>query len=149
MNTFPKSEKLCGEIQINQLFNEGKAFISYPLRIVYMIETALPEKQNAISAVPGVKVMVSVPKKKIRKAHDRNRIKRLVREAYRLNKSDFTSYFTEKSLSLQLAMTYVSDQRTDFNTVQIKVKEAMDKIIKKMNKDNLNFENPFTDQNQG
>jgi ribonuclease P protein component len=67
--TFLKKEHLCGEIRINKLFSNGKAFIVYPLRVVYSVE------QNSTD-VP-VKVLVSVPKKRFKRAVKRNRLKRL------------------------------------------------------------------------
>ncbi|MBV5342489.1 hypothetical protein JZU68_02365 [bacterium] len=54
--TFPKKEHLCGEIRVGKLYAEGKAFIVYPLRVVYKVT-------QGAENVP-VKVLVSVPKKR-------------------------------------------------------------------------------------
>lgn len=121
--TFPKNEKLCGEIRIGKLFVEGKAFIAYPLRIVYRISE---EKTNS-----PVKIIISVPKKKIKLAVDRNRIKRQIREAYRLNKDDLLTKMKHKGLNL--AITYVSDKEQDYTFIQEKVKFALAKIAHAFN----------------
>lgn len=123
--TFPKNEKLCGDIRIGKLFSEGNAFIAYPLRIVYQ-----PSEEK--TEVP-VRVLISVPKKKIRKAVDRNRIKRLIREAYRLNKAEFITSINEKELHLNLAITYVSDKEADFSLIQEKMKFALQRILSNIN----------------
>ena len=119
--TFPKKEKLCGDIRIGKLFSEGKAFIVYPLRIVYQ-----PSEEK--TEVP-VRVLISVPKKKIRKAVGRNRIKRLIREAYRLNKAEFIASIDEKKWHLNLAITYVSDKEADLSLIQEKIRLALPRIL--------------------
>lgn len=121
--TFPKKEHLCGEIRIGRLFTEGKAFIAYPLRIVYSVQS----EDNAT-----VKVMVNVPKKRFKRAVKRNRLKRLMRESYRLNKSKLTEFCTEKNISLQIAFNYVSDEEMDFKTIESKMIIALQKIEDKL-----------------
>ncbi|HPD59040.1 MAG TPA: ribonuclease P protein component, partial [Paludibacteraceae bacterium] len=69
---FPKSERLNSKIKIDRLFTDGKAFLVYPLRTVYFISSENPSE---------LEVLISVPKKKFKKAVHRNRIKRLIREA--------------------------------------------------------------------
>ena len=96
-NTFPKKEKLCGEIRIGRLFAEGEAFIAYPLRVVYKFSE---EREDS-----GVKILISVPKKKIKKAVHRNRIKRQIREAYRLNKAVLLESCLNNDKSLKIEIT--------------------------------------------
>jgi len=123
-NTFPKNEKLCGEIRIGKLFAEGEAFIVYPLRIVYKLSTEVQD-------VP-VKVLISVPKKKIKKAIHRNRIKRQIKEAYRLNKTTLIESCREHGLSLQLAITYLSDKSLDYKLIEEKIKQVLTKMLQLM-----------------
>lgn len=123
-NTFPKNEKLCGEIRIGKLFAEGEAFIVYPLRIVYRLSTEVQD-------VP-VKVLISIPKKKIKKAIHRNRIKRQIKEAYRLNKTTLIESCREHGLSLQLAITYLSDKSLDYKLIEEKIKQVLTKMLQLM-----------------
>lgn len=76
--SYPKDEKLKSKTTIGLLFSEGKSVSKYPLRLVYYTGT-LAEEQK-------IKMGVSVSKKHFKKAVDRNRFKRILRETYRLNK---------------------------------------------------------------
>lgn len=74
--------------------------------------------------------MVSVPKKKFKKAVDRNRIKRLIRETYRLNKSQLFDFAVENNLKLYVAFQYVSDEIMTFTEMNSKMRKALEKLIK-------------------
>lgn len=76
--TYPKSEKLKSKKTIDLLFSKGKSVSKFPLRLVYV---ALEEENDAKTTVG-----VSVSKKHFKHAVDRNYYKRILREAYRLNK---------------------------------------------------------------
>ena len=92
-NTFKKSEHLYLEKDFEVLLAKGKAVNRTPFRLIYQIEK-LTETKN----IP-VKVGVSVPKKRVRLAVNRNRIKRLVRECYRLNKHALIEYAQKNSIT--------------------------------------------------
>jgi len=123
-NSFSKPEHLCGEKLITLLFTQGEAFIAYPLRVVYLIE---PKKDNSTASV-----MVSVPKKRFKRAVKRNRLKRLMREAYRLNKQEILEKLNEKELQIHVAFNYVSDEIMDFAQIEKKMKVALQKLIEKI-----------------
>lgn len=89
-NTYPKSEKLKSEKEIALLFKKGKWRTSGNVRIVFL-RMEEPEKS---------KVGVSVSKKNLKKSVDRNRAKRLLREAYRLNKQKFGDAFGKPILAM-------------------------------------------------
>ena len=76
-NTFKKNERLCSRILMDRLFQGNNRSISaFPLRAVFLpVESSVQE---------GVSVLISVPKKRFHDAVDRNRAKRLMREAFRL-----------------------------------------------------------------
>lgn len=125
IHSFPKSEHLCGEIRVAKLYTEGNAFIAYPIRVVYNITD---EKTNA-----RVKVLISVPKKRFKHAVDRNRIKRMLREVYRLNKQEFVMAATEKDLYLNIAFNYVADTELEYAVLNEKMQQALTKIRNKIN----------------
>lgn len=125
-HSFSKSEHLCGEKRITRLFTQGDAFIAYPLRVVFLIE--------AKSDVESASILVSVPKKRFKRAVKRNRLKRIMREAYRLNKQAIIDKLEEKQLQLHVAFNYVSDDELDYATIENKMKISLQRLIDKIEK---------------
>ncbi|MDD2560214.1 MAG: ribonuclease P protein component [Bacteroidales bacterium] len=115
--SFGKTEHLCGELRINKLFEQGKSFFVYPLRICWLLA---PQTEES-----SVQVMISVPKKKIRKAVQRNRTRRLIKEAYRLHKSSLSGEMQEKNLQLMLAFIWMSEQVPEYKDLELKMQEAL------------------------
>ncbi len=76
--TFKREERLSKEKVIQELFDKGSSFYLYPFKVYFM--------QNPDPGFPVHQVLISVSKKKFRRAVDRNLIKRRIRESYRLNK---------------------------------------------------------------
>src|ERR1035437_1951267 len=105
-NTFSKAQHLCGDKRISRRCTLGDAFIAYPMRVVFLIE--------AKSDIEFSSVLVSVPKKRFKRAVKRNRLKRLMREAYRLNKQLLIEKLIEKQMQIHIAFNYVSDEELDF-----------------------------------
>ncbi len=120
---FPKSERLYGLKTIEKLYREGKAFIAYPFRVVYLIVEE--DKEN----VP-VRVMVSAPKKRFKRAVDRNRIKRLMREAYRLNKSGLYDFALGENLKLHVSLQYIANEILPWRDMELRMQKALGKFMK-------------------
>ena len=83
--TFSKGERLCNYHQIQKLFQEGNSLKKYPIKLLYLAVDS-QEINN--------QVLISVPKRKVRRAVHRNRIKRLIRESYRKQKSLLSSSYS-------------------------------------------------------
>ena len=122
-NTFPKTERLCGKNAIERLYAEGETLLFYPVRIVFC--TAPKEE------VPA-RCLISAPKKKFKHATDRNRIKRQIREAYRLNKHAMYRLLEGKDYQLHLAITYIGSKIEPTGFVAKKIKAALDKLIEQL-----------------
>ena len=125
--TFNKSQHLCGETTISQLFREGKAFLVFPLRVVYRV---MPRDVGTYGSCvrdnrPSVRVLTSVPKKQFKHAVDRNRFKRLIRESYRLQQHELNEVLDANGLVMDVAFTAVHNQIPKFDYL----KSRMDKII--------------------
>jgi len=93
LRAFPKSERLCSRKAIEALFAGGnRAFSAFPLRVVYRVIpqestpslSSAPTKESSPSLSP--QVLISVSKRHFKHAIDRNRAKRQIREAWRLNR---------------------------------------------------------------
>jgi len=79
--SFKKEERLKSKKLIQELFSEGSSFYLYPFKVIWSAQSRRPE------SIPKHKILISVPKRKFKRAVDRNSVKRRVREAYRLNKA--------------------------------------------------------------
>ena len=119
--SYPKKEKLKSQKLIEQLFSEGKSVSAFPLRMVYL----KTEFEDDVQFKTGV----STSKRNFKNAVDRNRIKRLLREAYRLNKA---VYFNNISGSYALMILYIGKDGTDFDSVESKMKQLLDAFSKKV-----------------
>lgn len=118
--SFPKQEHLCSETRINELFLKGESFMSYPFRVVWLASRAETETR--------IQVVMSVPKKKLKHAVDRNRVKRLLRETYRLHKSVLWQQATALGFSLDIAFIWIPSEILAYAKVEKKMKEAMVKF---------------------
>jgi ribonuclease P protein component len=92
--TYGAQEKLKSKKAIEQLFVEGNSVSSYPFRMVFL-------KKEHASQFP-IKLGISVAKRKVNKAVGRNRIKRIIREVYRINKSDFSNGLEDQYIAMLL-----------------------------------------------
>lgn len=92
-NSYPPHEKLKKKYEIDLLFGKGKWLSVDNIRIIHL-------KSSEKLSIDSHKIGVSVSKKFFKRAVDRNRIKRLLRESYRLNKSVYTEAFGEKSIAM-------------------------------------------------
>ena len=100
--TFPKPEHLCHQKDIEELFGAGgRSSVAYPLRVVW--------RTFEYRGGPRVKVLLSVSKRKLRHAVDRNRAKRQLREAYRLQKSLLLSALPQ-DMGMHVAFLWLSSQ---------------------------------------
>lgn len=118
--TYRKKDKLKSKKLIEQLFNEGKAVTVYPLRLVYL-KTEFEDDSI-------LKTGVSVSKRLHKTAVARNRIKRLLREAYRLNKP---LYINNSSTSYAFMILYLSKDGTTFDNLNDSMKLLFKKFIDK------------------
>ncbi len=117
-STFRKSERLCKRKRIELLFGAGsRSLAAYPLRAVYMVEERAGEP---------VEVLVSVPKRLFRRAVDRNRLKRLIREAYRHNKHIIRQALADRHIAM--SFLWISNEMASFETVESKVRNLLQRI---------------------
>jgi len=118
--TYSKKEKLKSKKLIEQLFTEGQSVSSYPLRLVFL-KTDFNEKVIA-------KTGVSVSKKNFKKAVDRIRIKRLLREVYRLNK---TYYFNNITTQYALMILYIGKNIPTYTELEQPMNKLFEKFVDK------------------
>ncbi|MDR1623950.1 MAG: ribonuclease P protein component [Tannerellaceae bacterium] len=115
--TFSKEERLSWKRHIDLLFEKGQSFVAFPLRVIYLL---LDEKKE----VP-VSILVSVSKRKFKRAVKRNQIKRRVREAYRMQKHDLTEPLAGKAKVMFVAFLYIDREVHSFSTIEKAMKKAI------------------------
>lgn len=96
--TYQKKDKLKSRKQTQFLFSNGKAITMHPIRLIYNIENA----EAGIFPTGLLQAGVGAPSRHFRKAVQRNRVKRLLREGYRLEKPDFMSAISLTNTRLNL-----------------------------------------------
>ena len=122
-NTFPKHERLCSRKAIEALFAGGnRAFSAFPLRVVYR-------------RAPELQILVSVSKRHFKHAVDRNRAKRQIREAWRLNRDILRPSATPDAPteapalpSIHLAFIWLSDEPQPSDLVHRKMKNLLHRM---------------------
>ena len=117
--TFKKEERLCSKRLFDQLFAEGHSFLVYPLKVVY--------KETAFSGNYPAKVAFAVRKKIFKSAVRRNRIKRLMRETYRLNKHWLYRRLGEKRLAI--VFIYVGKEQPGYGPMEKAMKKGLSKMV--------------------
>ncbi|MEJ7692584.1 ribonuclease P protein component [Daejeonella sp.] len=123
MYSFSKEERLCSVKLIDKLFHSGSSFLLYPFRIIWLKETLPAEKP--------VQVLISVPKKKFKRAVDRNLLKRRIREIYRLQKSEHLyPFLTEHSVTMILGINYIGNEIGEYSFMEKKLNAAILKLKK-------------------
>jgi ribonuclease P protein component len=119
--TFPKKERLNSKKLIDKLFTEGESFFVYPFKVVYI--------KNSSEELLPVQVLVSVSKRKFKNATDRNKVKRLVREAYRLNKKTLLEYFSGKEKQLAIGLIFTGQTILPFAQIESKIILILHRLI--------------------
>ncbi len=117
---FPKEEHLCRKKLIDELFGRGSSFGLYPLRLVWLPAVA--------PTTDPPQVLVSVSKRSFKRAVDRNRLKRLMREAYRLNKYRLLEAPGGHSVAL-LAIIYSGKEKKPFALVEKKLISGLERLL--------------------
>lgn len=121
-NSFKKNDRLKSSIEIDALYRENRFVISYPLKCYYSFSEKTAQ-QNVI------RVAFSVPKRIFKHAVERNRIKRRMREAYRLNyKNIFEEIITQNDKQLKLFVIYVGKEVLDFANMEKNLQSVLQKV---------------------
>ena len=123
-NTLHKVERLDKKKIIEKMFAGGsRSFSVFPLRVVY-----LPVEELEADA----SILISVSKRRFKRAVKRNRVKRQIREAYRVNKHELLNILVERKCRLAIAFIYLSDQLVESSIIEDRMRIAFVRITEKM-----------------
>ncbi|MDP4685192.1 MAG: ribonuclease P protein component [Crocinitomicaceae bacterium] len=116
-----KKYKLCSHTIIKAIFEEGKTIKQYPLRSI-----ALAIEPDSTKA--AFQLVISVPKRNFKKAHDRNRIRRQLKEAFRLNKGILEEKLIEQKQQIALFLVYTERTQLEYKVLESKMKKLIQQI---------------------
>jgi len=115
-----KEEKLCSRTAVNRLFDEGKSLMAFPLRAAYRLRPAGDHP---------VQFLISIPKKRIRKAVHRVTLRRRTREAYRLNRRlVLTPALEQRGLGVDIAFVYLDTSLAPYSVINEKMINLLERI---------------------
>ena len=126
MLTFKKEERLNSRKVIQDLYDTGKPFNSKCFRVFWK-NASHPETSPA-------KVLISVSKKNFKRAVDRNRIKRLIREAYRKNKKILFDALNTGNKKIVFALSYIAKEELTFKEIEIKIIVTLQRLQQEFEK---------------
>ena len=136
---FPKEDRLHHRSLVEKLFRLGKSFYEFPFRVNWRLLSEEELQSNFRNNVPDgigrIQMMVTVPKKKRRKAVDRVLMRRRIREAYRLNRQTLQARVekTPDIRTLCIALVYIHDKNLPYGAIEDKMKNILLKIQTKIN----------------
>ena len=115
-----KEEKLCSRTAVDRLFSDGKSLMAFPLRAAYRLR---PRGEHP------VQFLISIPKKRIRKAVGRVTLRRRVREAYRLNRRELLQGPLEQAgWGVDIAFVYLDSNPAPYSVIDEKMRSLLSRI---------------------
>ena len=114
-----KSEKLRSRTAVEQLFGEGKSLMAFPLRAVYRLR---PRGETP------VQFLITIPKKRIRKAVMRVTLRRRTREAYRLSRHELLAPLQQLGIGVDIAFVYLDSNPAPYGAISEKVVALLTRI---------------------
>jgi ribonuclease P protein component len=140
--TYQKADKLKSRKQTQFLFAKGQSMNAFPIKLIYTIES-LEQLNNQLpnSPYPIVQIKelgqlqagVGAPSRTFRKAVLRNRVKRLLREGYRLEKPAFLANTTLQGSRINLFFLYTDANVLSQAEIQEKIKQLLSRLSEKLN----------------
>lgn len=126
-HTLKKSERLCRDQYITQLYNKGnRGFTRFPFRFTWIV------MQNESPA--GIELLVGVSKRKIALATNRNKVKRIIRELYRLHKNPLEEATARRNIRIALAINFIPNAPMDYAKIQPTFELAIKQLVHELEK---------------
>ena len=120
----PREERIHGRDAFRALLATRRGFIAFPLRVVFRLLPRAPQD-------PPARLAVSVSKRRFKRAVKRNRVKRLVREAYRLNKHLLHPVIPPDQ-RLDILLIYIHDQLPTYVNIEKAMQHAIQKLANQL-----------------
>jgi ribonuclease P protein component len=118
--TFGKAQKLCSKKDIEELYQKGSSFFIFPFKVIYTFE----EPSDSKDSLP--QYLISVPKRRFSKAHDRNHLKRRIRESIRLQQIQTGISACNQ---LKIAIIYSHSKKIPYEIIENKINLVLIRIL--------------------
>ena len=134
----PKSARIHHRSLQERLFSEGSKLHEFPLKMMWNSLTQEQLEANFRNRVPDligpVQILVSVPKKKRRKAIDRVLMRRRIREAFRINRSPILETLNEikKVRTLSIGIVYMKEANVEYAEIEEKMKKLLSRLAERV-----------------
>lgn len=129
-----KYEKLCSRTSINRLFREGDSTVAFPLRVVYRLHEPQGEAP--------VRFLITIPKKKMRRAVWRVLLRRRTREAYRLNRHLLYPTLTTAGMAADLAFLYIGTSQCAYSVIEQAITTLLQRVAEHARQSALDSQQP-------
>ena len=123
MQTFSKQERLNSKKKIDTLFVEGEKFCTSSFEVIC--------QQKELNIEFPAKIMISIPKKNIKNANERNLLKRLIRESYRKQKKKLYQVLLKQEKQIIFGIVYQKSDLTTYKDIEVEINFILDRLIKK------------------
>tara|TARA_B110000116_G_scaffold271332_1_gene291804 strand:+ start:387 stop:761 length:375 start_codon:yes stop_codon:yes gene_type:complete len=124
MQTFSKEERLCGEKEIDQLFEKGEKFKEGSFGVIW-------QETKEKSEFPA-KILISIPKRNIPKANQRNMLKRLLKECYRKQKKSLYQLLLQKEKHIIFAIIYQKTDALKYKELESEINLILNRLKNKL-----------------
>jgi ribonuclease P protein component len=114
-NKFPREERLKSKKNIEELFDKGSSVYLYPFRLFFL------KKADQAENFHLPQILISIPKRNFKKSVDRNRLKRQIREAYRLNRKKIFCELDPSKLPSYVGILYTSKEKIPYKKIEEKL----------------------------
>ena len=115
-----KNDRLCSRKAIGELFTGGESFFIFPLKVVYL--------RLKFDDDRALKAAFSVSKRNFKRAVKRNYLKRLMRETYRVNKSELIGTLNAKGEQMAVMFIYAARELKDYSVVEKSMLKSLEKL---------------------
>ena len=119
--SFPKTERLTNKALIEELFKSGQSQYVYPFRLLYLPQASPAQHQSP-------QVLFTVPKRAFKRATARNRLRRRIREAWRLNRHRLLALPDPNRIPACLAIIYTAKEENDFALMEKKLIQLLERF---------------------
>ena len=126
---FGAKSRIKSKKQITQIFKSNTSGFVYPIKFLYTL--------NEDHELGTAQVLITVPKRGFKLAVNRNKIKRLIRESYRLHKPEFEKTLLENRIAIDLAFIYTGKNSCDFNQIDSCMERIIYSVERKLSRNNV------------